>query len=141
MNERPKLNGDEFRVAMDAAFGAVGFDFGDHVGETGMPLVAHFDGLLQGRVLAEHQPENRGLLDGERDIGLAHRDDALERPWSVGHHRSPRPFRHIVEAARRDLFQDFVLVAEMTVGRGRADAGDPARVRQREILSRHRSPA
>ena len=78
---------------------------------------------IDGKPGFEHRRIERRLVAGESEIGLA---DPLERGDGVGAAVVPglREQRlELLEAALRDAGQQFVAVAEMPVGRGRADAG------------------
>jgi hypothetical protein len=76
----------------------------------------------------------RRLVDRERDVGLAHGDDRLLGARALLGDDRHRPARQLIEAARDDLLQDLLLAAEMAVGRSGGDAGETARVGEREVL-------
>ena len=91
-------------------------------------------GLLERRLLAEHQAEYRRFLDREGDIGLTHGDNALERALALCDGHGHRPLVELLKAARGDLLEDLLFAAEMPVGRGGGDAGDAAGIGEGKVF-------
>ena len=85
-------------------------------------------------VLPEHHAEEPGLLASELYIGLTHGNDAFERSRSGSLDRRHRPVRERLEPLGGYLFEDFIPVPEVLVGRGRTHASRTAGGREREIF-------
>ena len=85
--------------------------------------------------MAEHHAEQRWLADGEVHIDSAHGLDSLRCAGRECLGFGASAVGHVDEALRHHLGDDLILVGEVAIGRRGRNPGQPAGVRQAEVIA------
>src|ERR1700731_2961696 len=134
VHEGPQPDGDLLCVGGVAVLATVGRHLLDDALQAAFAAFVDVLDLPDFGFVPEHESKDRRPGDGKIEIGESHSGDARHRAGSALGNGFCVDGRELLGAARHDLLEDLLLIAEMIVRRGGREASAAAGVSQSEAV-------